>query len=47
MLDAAAEAYHNPAAVWWGAFAPSTIMSPWTTHQARPVTKLLVLPVTV
>jgi hypothetical protein len=22
-LDAVAEAYHNPAAVWWGAFAPS------------------------
>ena len=27
-LDAVPEAYHNPAAVWWGAFAPSPVMSP-------------------
>jgi len=25
-LDAAPEAYHNPAAVWWGAFAASVVI---------------------
>ena len=25
-LDTVPEAYHNPAAVWWGAFAPSACM---------------------
>ncbi len=29
-LDAGPEAYHNPAAVRWGAFAPSSVMAQWT-----------------
>jgi hypothetical protein len=28
VLDAAAEAYHNPVAVWWRAFESSSVMSP-------------------
>jgi hypothetical protein len=28
-LDAVAEAYHNPAAVWWGAFSASVVMASW------------------
>ena len=34
-LDAVPEAYHNPAAVWWGAFAPSPVMWPWTAFRAN------------
>jgi hypothetical protein len=26
VLDAVPEAYHNPAAVWWGAFAASAVI---------------------
>ena len=29
-LDAVPEAYHNRAAVWWGAFAASSFVSSWT-----------------
>jgi hypothetical protein len=29
-LDTVLEAYHNLAAVWWGALAPSLVMSSWT-----------------
>ena len=29
-LDAVPEAYHNPVAVRWGAFAPSRFVSSWT-----------------
>jgi hypothetical protein len=37
-LDAVPEAYHNPAAVWWGVFAPSPVMSPWPRRSpSRPI----------
>jgi hypothetical protein len=37
-LDAVPEAYHNPAAVWWGALAPSPVMSSWTRRCPSPPT---------
>ncbi len=35
-LDTVLEAYHNPAAVWWGAVAPSSVMSPGAGSWSSP-----------
>ena len=40
-LDAVPEAYHNPAAVWWGALAASAVIR----DQVLIVNRPLVLPV--
>ena len=47
-LDAGSEAYHNLAAVWWGAFAPNRFVSSWPggpcRTQPRPLVSLATSP---